>query len=331
MRKNCLGSDFYKQLASLLKAGLPLHSALQMLEARHKLGDLAEAISGGKSFSVALEDRGVPADIVSMVRVGEWNACLEENLFDISKHLEGQAKAKSSIKRTLTYPCIVLASSVLCIIGLLAFVLPMFASMFSGFDMPLPLLTRVLLSISQFWWLVLLAIAAFSAGAVLLYRKEQVKLGMPVVGRLHRYFICERFCAMLAQQLRNGVPILEAIRNIKPGISFKAYRDSIDSIYADLENGQKLSNCLARPEPCRRTVKLFPETLCQMIRVGEETGTLDSVLGEAADYYRQEAESAIKSVTGLIEPLSTLAVGGIVGLVAFAMLGPLFSVLDYLQ
>jgi type IV pilus assembly protein PilC len=207
----------------------------------------------------------------------------------------------------------------ICVLGLFFFILPVFSQMFSDFNFPLPLITRLVIALPGFWPLGILLL--FGSLFLLYQARNNDHLKHKIPG--YRATQIAHFARLLGAQIKSSVSVLTALSTCGRSAD-SIYGQMIDRARDRVENGEKLSNALAKYP------HLFPEVLRQMIAVGEEAGSLDEMLLKAADYYEKEAESVIKQAAVLIEPVSTLAVGLLVGVMAFAMIMPLFSIMNSL-
>jgi len=322
--------NFYQQLLALLKAGIPITKSLQILlnqsNKRFKIiiSKIIDNLQEGNSLAVSFEKAGLPSEDYNLIRVGEESGRLPESLSRIIKYLAGSLSSKDKIKKALMYPVIVLSLSFCSVIFLLVFILPTFKGIFSEFNFDLPFLTRVFLGISEQWFPIFVSIVLFASFFCFLFRKEEVRMRLPLVGSIYKNTIYAKICRSLGYQLKSAVPILKAIATIREGLASQIYSGALDDISQSLEHGERISDAMEK-------TAVFPYSLIQIVSVGEESGSLDEVLIQSAEFYEQETEGFIKKWVTLIEPISTLAVGGLVGLIAFAMILPLFKMMESIQ
>lgn len=323
MPENFSGSkllNFYKQFYALLSAGLPIPKALRILELRGMIIDLEK----GQPLFAAFARAGFPAGDINLIKIGEESGRLLDSLGRIIKQLEGSIASRNSVKKALMYPMVVLSLSFCSIIFLLVFILPTFKGIFSEFNFELPFLTRLFLGISEQWFFILIFTAVLAAGFCFLFKKEEFRINLPLAGSIYKNTMLSGICRSLGYQLKSGVPVLTAIATIREGLGSRIYSDALAEASLALERGEKMSEAIKKGS-------VFPDSLIQIIGVGEESGSLDEVLVQSAGFYEQEAEGFIKKWVSLIEPAATLVVGGLVGLIAFSMILPLFQMMEQIQ
>jgi type II secretory pathway component PulF len=328
MRRNFLRSNqsalahFFKQLYILFGAGLPLSQILTTLEVRFpdlKIGELKQALDQGKTLADGLKGWDLERSLINIIEVGENSGQFNEALRLVSEILERRLAFRGQIKGALTYPVFVLTASLICVLGLFFFILPVFSQMFSDFNFPLPLITRLVIALPGFWPLGILLLIGSLCFLYQARNNDHIKHRIPG----YRHTQVANFARLLGAQIKSSVSVLTALSTCARSAD-TIYGKAISRARDRVENGEKLSVALADYHA------LFPAILRQMIAVGEEAGSLDEMLSKAADYYEKEAESVIKQTAVLIEPVSTLAVGLLVGVMAFAMIMPLFSIMNSL-
>ena len=309
-------ADFLKQLGMLLKAGIPLSRSIDILaEGKQKknASQILQKLQAGASFSESWDWGG---EIKALISVGEQNGQLEEALQRAARQIEGRLIFKDKIKKALSYPILVLFLSLICFMLVLIFVLPTFANIFSDFDYRLPPLTVFVLNLSRIWFVFPVSILLLLVFAFKIFRSD-VRFRLS----FFKYVFFSEFCRSLGEQLKNGVPILKAFKILEHATPHKFFKNKFSAVYQALESGQKLNASLGT---------YFPDSLKRMVAVGEESGSLDLILLQAADIYSEKVESLIKSFTLILEPASTIFVGAFVGFIALAMLMPLFSMVNSL-
>ncbi|MFA4905105.1 MAG: type II secretion system F family protein [Candidatus Margulisiibacteriota bacterium] len=313
---------FLKQLQILYSAGLSLPKIIDLLEKRFcnlPVGQISWSLDQGENIADSLRCLKVEASVIDLLEVGENTGHLEDALRQAADLLDKRISFRRNLRNLLTYPAFILLASFLCILGLLIFILPSFSQIFTDFGYSLPPITRFFIFLPNLWpWLclVLLMILYFVWQIRVNDRSKQLIPGYKETQAI-------RLARSLGAQIKSSVSVLTALDNCIRS-SDREYAKALKCIRGMVENGEKFSSALARFS------RLFPETLVQMIAVGEESGTLDEMLFKAADYFEVEVENRIKRMTLFIEPVSTLAVGLIVGMVAFAMIMPLFSIMNSL-
>ena len=334
--------DFFNGMTSLQTAGIPIASAISAMaeETTHgtlkmMLEDISVNVQSGNEVSESFRRYpGVFTDqICNLVKAGEQSGNLVETFTDISAHLEWVERIMADVKQASIYPLMILAA-VAGLVGLMfVFVVPRFAEIFAELDIELPALTRSVVAIGEFaqsyWWLVLAGIAAlvFTLKNLrriddgLTLRVDRLKLRVPVFGRLQRLLAQSQFVHNLALMLRAGVPILEALR-LSRGLTDNLVMElAIADAEAAVQRGDRISNAL-------RGHDIISSLTLRMIIVGEESGRLDKTLQQIADRYDEEIPRQIKRVFAVLEPLITLVLVAIVGLIAASVFLPMFSLVS---
>ncbi len=330
---------FSRQIAAFVRAGIPIIDAVRVVEEgtankRFKsiLEDVREQLVSGVPFSEALAPHAAvfPPYYLGILRSAELTGQLDTVLDQLSTYIERDMEARAKVKSALTYPIAIMALSIVTMVVMVAFVLPRFVVFFEDFGAELPLPTRMLLGFSDgfqsFWWLITLVVG----GAIVLFvmsgrspRGRRIRHGafmrMPVVGDIVRYSAVERFCRIIAAMMSAGVPLPEAMASAIESTNNQLFEDALRPARVEMLEGEGVSGPLERTE-------LFPAAAVQMIRVGEETGTLDVQIDFAADYYGRELEYKLKRLTDLFEPAVIVFMGFIVGFVAIALVSAMYGV-----
>jgi type IV pilus assembly protein PilC len=330
---------FSRQLAAFVRAGVPLIDALEVIaeESENKtlrriLDAIGEEIRTGETFSRALGPFGsmFPPFYVDMLRAAELTGTLDKVLDEMSKYIERDLEARQKIKSALTYPIVIFVAAIATVVLLSVFVLPRFVVFFNSFHAKLPLPTRMLISFTDFlstwWWAVLAGVVAVVTAVLVAFRTRQGRrywdtfmLKVPAIGPIVRYTIIERFCRLLASMMEAGVPLPEALAVLADGTNNAAFEEGIDHVREAMMRGEGL----ARP---MGETKLFPGAVIQMVRVGEDTGTLGDQLDSSANYFGQELGYKIKRLTDLFEPAVILLMGVAVGFVAIALISAMYGI-----
>lgn len=327
-----------RQLATLVKAGMPLLRTLRTVSdqldpgpLRDVLALVATDVESGLKFSEALSHhpKWFPPFYVNMVRAGEVGGLLDEILKRLAELLEKQARLRDRVKSALMYPAFVLVTAVAILIILMAFVVPTFLGMFTELGSALPLPTRILIvactAVRSWWWMVLLVLA----GAVTLLRLflqtssgrrlvDRATLSIPGIGSLAERILIARFARTFGTLISSGVPILAALETVRATVTNVV----IDDALQDVERSLKVGESLARP---MELSGVFPPLVTRMVALGEETGQLDRMMMQVADSYEEEVEVQLAGLTQLLEPLLIVFVGGVVGFIVIAMFLPLMS------
>lgn len=330
---------FTTELSALLAAGLPLDRGLNILAEISESGEMKEIIQSilrsireGSSFSDALKkhERVFPRLYVNMVRAGEAGGVLDVVLDKLNEFLESTKELKDHVVSAIIYPAILVVTGGISIIILLTYVLPKFSVIFAELGTSLPLPTQVLLGVStilqSYWWA-----AAFLAAALWLvartylrsaagrYRWDAVKLKLmrEVVTRLET----ARFCRTLGTLLKSGVPLLQALNNAKDVVTNQVIATTIDSVSKGAKEGKGIALPLSQ-------TGVFPPLALSMIKVGEETGQLDTMLLKVANTYEKSLRISIKRFVSFLEPAMILIMGVVIGFIVLSMLMAIFSITE---
>ncbi|AGY58416.1 type II secretion system F family protein [Gloeobacter kilaueensis] len=335
-----------RQLSALTNAGVALVRSLTVLEEQTSnrklkkyLAQINVDVQQGSSLAGAMRKFPDAFDnlFVAMITAGEQGGVLDEVLERLSKLLEDQDRLQRQVRSALAYPITVLVLAVGIFLAMVTFILPVFKGIFDQLGGTLPAFTQLLMSLSTFLqqplnWLVLVALVAF---VVWFYRRtyrsprgrrsiDRVRLWLPLFGDLIRKAAIARFCRTFGVLFRSGVDVLRALEIVRDTAGNTVIADAVDAARQTIREGGMIS-------PTLQQERAFPPMAVQMIRVGEESGELDSMLTKVADFYELEVEQAIKSLTSLLEPLLIVVLGGLVGSVILAMYLPLFTVFDLIK
>ncbi|MBI5639767.1 MAG: type II secretion system F family protein [Nitrospirae bacterium] len=328
---------FTTELSALLGAGLPLDRSLNILsdisesrEMKEVIQSILKSIREGSSFSDALQKhpRVFPRLYINMIRAGEAGGVLDVVLDKLNEFLESAQELKEHIFSAMIYPVILLFTGGVSIIILLLYVLPKFSTIFAELGTALPLPTQVLITFSSavagYWWIFLLLV---TAGWVLFrsyirndegrYRWDALKLKL--TGDLIRKIETARFTRTLGTLLKSGVPLLQALNNAKDIINNQVIAASIDKVSKGAKEGKGISVPLSQ-------TNVFPPLALSMIKVGEETGQLDTMLLKVAATYERSLRIAIKRFVGFLEPALILGMGLVIGFIVLSMLMAIFSI-----
>jgi type IV pilus assembly protein PilC len=331
--------NFSRQLAAFIRAGIPILEAIDTFaqEASNRtfkeaLLDIGASLSQGETFSaaVAVHGKTFPSFYVDMLRAAELTGRLDSVLDQLSRYIERDLEAKRKIRAAMTYPALIGAMSLVTVGILSVFVLPRFKTFFEGFHAKLPLPTRMVLAAGGFvgnWWGALLVGGAFFVTVIVGALKtasgriwlDKTLLKLPVVSDVVRYAIVERFCRILASMVKAGVPLPDAMIVVSETTRNKVYERAIVKVREAMLEGEGIA------APITRT-QLFPSAVTQMVRVGENTGTLDTQLETAAAFYEQELDYKIKKLTTLFEPAMIIFMGLVVGFVAIALVSAMYGI-----
>jgi type IV pilus assembly protein PilC len=333
-----------RQLAAFVRAGLPVLDAVQTIAqesdnsaVRRVMADIEDGLRGGDRFSDCLDRHAkvFPEFYRGIVRSAELTGELDVVLARLAGYIERDLEARRKIKAATIYPAVIMAMSVVVVIVLSWFVLPKFKVFFESLDAELPLPTRMLMWVTDFlttWWWALGAVALLLAlGVMAALRTERGRaardrllLRVPVLGRTIQYALVERFCRILASMVGAGVALPDSLRVATDSLRNRVYVNGLDDVTEAVLEGQGLAGPLARTQ-------LFPNTAVQMLRVGEETGSLDTQLEVTAQYYETELDYKIKKLTSLFEPIVIIVMGLLVGFVAVALVSAMYGVFRQVQ
>ncbi|MDI3493305.1 MAG: type pilus assembly protein PilC [Desulfomicrobiaceae bacterium] len=332
---------FSRQFATMINAGVPILQSLQILseqtenpKLRRRLYSIRADIEGGSSLFDALKKYPDIFDSLytNMVNAGEAGGILDQVLLRLADYIEKAAKLKAKIKGAMIYPAVVVTVAVAVIAVILIFVIPTFKTMFESMGGSLPAPTVFVINLSNFVvnnFLLLLggAVAAFVAFK-LFYRWEKGQilvdrwvLFLPVFGPLLRKAAVAKFSRTLSTMVSSGVPILNALDIVSKTSGNKTVELGVLDARKSIAEGQTLA------EPLEET-GVFPPMVIHMISIGEATGALDTMLGKIADFYDDEVDVAVESLTSLIEPVMIVFLGVVVGGLVISMYLPIFSIAD---
>ncbi len=334
---------FTRQFATMINAGLPLVQCLDILSKqtekagfRNTIAQVMRDVEAGTTLAEALgkKDHSKVFDelFVNMVEAGEAGGILDNILQRLATYIEKAEALKRKIKGAMVYPAVVMSVAVLATMFMLIFIIPTFARMFTGFGADLPLPTKIVMGLSTFlrsYWWVLLGLVVGGAVAFQRYYKtdkghmetDRLLLKIPVLGDVIRKGAVARFTRTLSTLISSGVPILNGLEITARTSGNRVIQEAIMAARSSIREGETIS------APLRQST-VFPQMVVQMISVGEETGALDDMLGRIADFYDSEVDTAVDSLTSLIEPIMIVFMGGIVGGMVIAMYLPMFKLIN---
>lgn len=336
---------FARQFSTMLDAGVSLIRCLDVLQAqtsnarlRKILMDLSARVESGESLSrsMARHPKAFSQLIIGLIRAGEVGGVLEESLQRIAAFLEKDVELRRKIRSALTYPVIVLLAAIGIVIFLVSWLVPQFAQLFKELgikEMPAP--TQFLIDLSalftQRWYVVIIAVVAILIAYKLFVSTrvgrrvaDRVKLRVPVFGPLHHKIVMARFSRTMGTLLASGVPILQAMETVAGVVGNSVVADAVIESRARIREGEKIADPLQRS-------KMFPPMVVHMVSVGEESGSLDHMLNKIADFYENEVEMTIASLTAAIEPVMIVLLGFIVGFIVISMFLPMIEVISNLS
>jgi type IV pilus assembly protein PilC len=339
-------SIFCRQFATMIDAGVSLVRCLAVLEEqttsarlRHIIREIQASVEAGETLSRALTrwPRIFGNLFVGLVRAGEVGGVLDETLNRLATFLEENERLRRKVKSAMTYPILVLVFATLVVVGLVTFIVPRFVEVFQdlGIDDDLPKPTQILVQVSNFittkWWMVVLgalllivAVAQYTHTRMGKRHYDWFKLKIPIFGKLNHKIALARFSRTLSTLLVSGVPILQALETVAGSVDNDVISDAILSARAAIREGEQIGDPLQRSG-------MFPPMVVQMVAIGEETGSLDSMLAKIADFYESEVDATLASLTAAMEPLLIVMLGCVVGFIVIAMFMPLIKAISEMQ
>ena len=337
---------FSRQFATMINSGLSLIRALSILREQTEnkklasvVGEIQTEVESGQSLSqaMAVHDKVFPKLYIAMIRAGETAGMLDQVLLRIAAMIEADVRLRSKIKSAMTYPVIVFFMAILLSTVMLIFIVPTFATMFDDLGGELPLLTKILVSASDFVasWIGVLTYIVVPSALWFAYKRiratekgrfalDVMKLKLPVFGPLFHKIALTRFARNLSTLLAAGVPILQALEITADTVNNGPIAVAVKDVQDSVREGESIAGPLS-------THEVFPPMVVQMIAVGEETGNVDGMLSKISDFYDTEIESTTESLTALMEPLMIGVIGGIVGGMVIALYMPMFKIFELIE
>ena len=330
---------FSRQIATMMKSGVPIVGALEIIANGNKnprmstlVNTIRADIQGGMSFSEALGKHPVQFDELyqNLVRAGESAGVLETVLDTVATYKENLEALKGKIKKAMFYPTMVIAVALIVSAILLVFVVPQFEDVFRGFGAELPAFTQMVVNLSRFmvawWWIILLFLIASIMGFVAAKKRsvafqhflDRLVLKVPVIGQIMHNSSIARFSRTLGVTFRAGVPLVEALDIVAGATGNVVYEDAVKRIRDDVAVGYPVNVAM-------KQVNLFPHMVIQMTSIGEEAGALDAMLFKVAEFYEQEVNNAVDALSSLLEPMIMVFLGVVVGGMVVAMYLPIFK------
>ena len=335
---------YARQFATLIRAGISIVDATKILAQQTEskglqkaLGTIEVDLRGGRSFSeaAAKHPKAFPPLFINMVRAGEASGEMDATLDRLASHYEKQNALMKKVKSTLSYPAVLLVVIVAVVIFLMIYIVPQFVATFESFGAELPLMTVMVMSISDylvdFWYVLLALLVLVIATFIMTFKKNKQfqytiyvgLLKMPVFGKLIQKSVSAQMTRTLSSLFASSVPILQALKIVEKIVANPVIQKVVQEAHANLEEGKPLS------EPILRSW-VFPPLVGQMIAIGEQTGQLDFMLGKVADFYEEDVERTVDTLKSMIEPLMIVLLAGVVGFIVIAIMMPMFSVYEQL-
>lgn len=334
-------SVFCRQFSSILRAGVSVVKALEMLGAQTENKNLKAAVievqssvEKGSTLSDAMRMKKdvFPDLLISMVSAGEASGSLETAIDRMAIQFEKDAKIKSMVKKAMMYPMVLLVVAVGVMLLMITYVIPQFEDMFNSIDSELPVYTRAVLWLGDFitgkWWLLILIIVAI-VFAYRTYKKtdtgrhqiDKIKLKIPVFGMLATKTACARFSRTLSTLLKSGMSMMDALDIVADTMENVIYKDALVKARSGVALGFELSQQL-------EATGLFPPMVVHMASIGEETGNMEEMLTNVANYYDEEVEVATQQVTALMEPIIIVVMAVMVAVLVLCIYGPMAQLYD---
>lgn len=332
---------FLRQFATLIKAGVTIVDSMSILASqtsskalKRTLFEVELDLREGISLSAATtkHKKIFSTLFTNMVRVGEVGGTLDETLERLAVHFEKQHKTRQKVKSAMAYPAVIGVIAIAVVIFLLVSVVPTFVGMFADFGADLPAITKFVLGASElmqaYWWVLVLVFILFYLAIVLVKSRKESKyyldymlLRIPVFGKLLQKAALARMTRTLSSLLTSSVPILQALAVVEAIVENEVISRVVKDSRAALEKGRSMT------EPMKKHW-VFPPLITQMIAIGENTGSLDEMLGKVANFYEDEVENATEQLKSLIEPLMIVFLAGIVGTIVTSIMVPMFDIFN---
>jgi type IV pilus assembly protein PilC len=330
---------FTRQLATMLKAGVPLLQAFDIVARGHSnarfsrlMMEIKNKVETGSSLSQAFREhpKQFNALYCNLVAAGEGAGMLDAILERLATYQEKILAIKAKIKSAMFYPISVLVVAIVVIWVIMVFVIPSFESVFKNFGAELPLPTLIVINIShffvKFWWLIFLIIMGTIIGVGILYRRsdtmrytvDRLLLKLPVIGIIVEKATIARWTRTLQTMFAAGVPLVESLDAVGGAAGNIVYAQATRRIQTEVSTGSSLTNSMTN-------TRLFPNMVLQMTQIGEESGSLDNMLGKVADFYEREVDDAVAALSSLLEPIMIVFLGVVVGGLVVAMYLPIFK------
>ncbi|NLK24711.1 MAG: type II secretion system F family protein [Clostridiales bacterium] len=334
-------SIFCRQFAYSVASGISIMKALDIVKRQTSnkklmgiLDNVHDSVQKGKSLSAAMaEHKDLPDMLINMIKVGEVSGTLDSVLLRMADYYDSSYKQKQKVKSATTYPIVLSIFALIVVVVLITWVLPVFVENLDAGEGGIPAPTRILLSISDFLgtygFVILLILVALILGIKLYIKKDdkakenldQLKLSFPLVGKMYLKIVTARFARTFGMLMSSGLPVISSLEVCANVVGNQVVKKHILEAKEQIKSGQPIADTLEQ-------ANIFPLMLTQMIRVGEETGTLESILDRTAEYYDEEVDTAIQQLTSMIEPLIIIVLAAVVGFIVLAMIMPMFEMFN---
>mgnify|MGYP000987001416 FL=1 len=331
-------SLFCKQMSVMLESGIPLNNAVDILEQqatsknlKSSLKIVSKSLKEGSQLSKAMIDQEgmFPDLLIRMVQAGEKTGKLDEVLEKMSEHYNKELKTSRQIRGAMIYPAVLAFLAVAAVLALLYVVIPSFSGIFEQSGMAMPLPTRIVLAASNFvrsYWYILFGVTGILVFLFLRYRSteagryqlDRLKLNLPVIKGPMQKIVTARFASTLAILTSAGIPLVEAIESAAATTNNVVVIEKMKIANEGLQKGERLTGMIT-------STGLFPPMMLSMVKIGEESGSLESMLVKTSDYYEEELETAIKQLLSLLEPAMIIVMGVIIGGIVASVMLPMFE------
>ena len=333
-----------RQLASLLSAGITVVRSLDMLyqqvdtkRARKCVGEIYEAIQSGRTLSDAFRDQkeALPTIMISMVAAGEESGRLDEIMNRLAEHFQKESKLKNKVSAAMVYPKILFFLTIAITVGLLTFLVPGIADTIHDLGGELPKLTQGVMAVSNslvhYWWIYLAVIG----GGYFLFtawkRSEKghaqldlMMLRIPIVGKATKMNASARFCRTVSTLLKSGISVLQAVEITGSSLDNVILEKKLADARIEIRKGVTLAKSI-------KNITEFPPMIYAMTAIGEESGTLDTILEKAADFFEDEADNATQKMTSALEPIMIIIMAILIGTVVGAIAMPIFGMAQFIE
>lgn len=335
---------FCRQFHTMINAGANISNALDVLrnqstnkKLKKSLNDAHDNVQKGTSLSEALRNHSdvFPDLLINMINTGEVSGNLDVIMSRMASHYEKENKINNQLKSAMVYPMVLAVLSVVVVIFLLTFIMPTFIGMFEGSGVELPGPTKFVMGLSKFiqtkWYILLIVVGGIVYGMKIYARTpvgrlsiDEFKLKLPIIKDITEKVIVSRFTRTLSTVLASGLPLVQALEVVQKVVGNKVAENSLEAIKEKVLKGVSLGEALGE-------ATIFPMMLQSMIKIGEESGSLDDILDKTANFYDEELEAGMKRMTTMIEPLMIIIMGVVIGFIVIAMMLPMFDMMKTVQ
>jgi type IV pilus assembly protein PilC len=330
---------FTRQMATMLRSGVPLLQSFEIVARGHSnprfsrlMMDIKNKVEAGSSLSAAFREHPAYFDSLycNLVAAGETAGILEGILDRLAVYKEKILAIKSKIKSALFYPMSVITVAIVVVVVIMIWVIPAFESVFKGFGADLPAPTLMVMAISHFfldyWWAMFIILMGTVVGVSFLFKRsvafrlgfDRIILKVPVIGAIIEKATIARWTRTLSTMFAAGVPLVESLDAVGGAAGNALYAAGTRKIQTDVSTGTSLTNAMMN-------TRLFPNMVLQMTQIGEESGSLDGMLGKVADFYEREVDDAVTALSSLLEPIIIVFLGVVIGGLVVAMYLPIFK------